>query len=73
MSPRRIYLTYLRRVEDYWSLSVYGLAEARTQVPTLHGAEEIARDLVALVLNVPVDSFDIDLRVIHNSRQAEYY
>jgi hypothetical protein len=64
---KRIYLTTARRVEDYWSLRVYGLTEARTQIATLEGAEAIARDLIALVLNVPTDSFEVDLQVFASS------
>ncbi len=69
----RLYLARLRRVEDYWALNVYGLTEAYANVFTLDRIDEVVRDLIALVLNVPVDSFDVSIEITDTVDRYETY
>jgi predicted RNase H-like HicB family nuclease len=45
----------------WWAISVAEVPGAHTQARRLEQAEAIAREAIALVLNVPPDSFDVEL------------
>jgi hypothetical protein len=59
----RLYLARVFRMDDHWSLNVYGLTGAYADLFTLDRLDEVIRDLIALVLNVPTDSFDVAIEV----------
>jgi hypothetical protein len=59
----RGYLARVHRVDDHWSMNVYGLNGANVDLFNLDRLEDIARDLIALVLNVPTDSFNIAIEM----------
>ncbi len=59
----RLYLARVRREEDHWFLNVYGLNGATAHLFTLDRIDEAVRDVIALVLNAPVDSFDVAIEI----------
>ncbi|MEU4162969.1 hypothetical protein [Actinoplanes sp. NPDC026670] len=46
----------------WWALTVPGLKFAHTQARRLSEADEMARDLIAILTDAPEDSFSITLR-----------
>jgi DNA-directed RNA polymerase specialized sigma subunit len=56
---RRIYTARAQRDGKWWAISVKGLPGALSQVRRLDQAEAMAREVIALVLDVPEDSFDV--------------
>jgi hypothetical protein len=59
MTARKLYTASARRSGGWWAISVDGLAGAHTQVRRLDQAEAMAREVIALVLDTPGDSFDV--------------
>ena len=57
------YEVQVRRGENWWVLSVPAIRAAHSQSRTLRDVEATARDLIAVMLDVPGDSFDVDVRV----------
>ncbi len=58
---RKLYTASARRSGDWWAISVDGLPGAHTQVRRLDRAEAMLREVTALVLDVPEDSFDVSV------------
>lgn len=59
---RRLYIVTATREGDWWELDVDGLDGVFTQARRLDQAEAMARDAIAVMLDVPEDSFDIEIR-----------
>ena len=53
------YTAVCRRVGDWWAIDVPQLRGVHTQTRRLDQVEAMARDAVALLRNVPVDSFEV--------------
>jgi hypothetical protein len=47
---------------DWWAVHVREVPRARTQARRLHRGGAMARDVVSLLLDVPSDSFDLDVQ-----------
>lgn len=62
MVDRRTYLLEVTREPGWWIVAVPEL-DFRTQAATLAEVEEMGRELVAVVLDVEPDSFDVNVRV----------
>jgi hypothetical protein len=58
---RTLYTARAQRDGRWWAISVAGLPGALTQVRRLDQAESMAREVIALVLDVPEDSFDVSV------------
>ncbi len=56
---RTLYTARAKRDGKWWSISVADLPGALTQVRRLDQAEAMAREVIALVLDVPEDAFDV--------------
>jgi hypothetical protein len=56
---RQLYTARARRDGKWWAISVAGLPGALTKVRRLDQAEATTREVIALVLDVPEDSFDV--------------
>jgi DNA-directed RNA polymerase specialized sigma subunit len=56
---RKVYTARARREGKWWAISVEGLPGALSQVRRLDQAEAMAREVIALVLDVPEDGFDV--------------
>ncbi len=54
-------------------LNVYGLNGATAHLFTFDRLDEVVRDLIALVLNVPVDSFDVAIEISDTADQSESF
>jgi hypothetical protein len=67
----RLYLARITRVEDHWSLNVYGLAGANADLFSLDRVDEVVRDLIALILNVPTDAFNIAIEITDTAGRVE--
>ncbi len=67
----RLYLARITRLEDHWSLNVYGLTGANADLFSLDRVDEVVRDLIALILNIPTDSFDIAIEIIDAAGRVE--
>jgi predicted RNase H-like HicB family nuclease len=66
--PKRTYTAIASRDEKYWLVRVLGLGAypqdgLPTQARTLAEVEPMARDLIAVYLDIPEDSFDVETRV----------
>jgi predicted RNase H-like HicB family nuclease len=56
--------TYIARCErsgGWWAITVPELKGLHTQAKRLDQVEPVVRDAIALVLNIPSDSFDVDV------------
>ena len=60
----------VRRSGDWWSITIDDVPGAFTQARRLDQVEIMARDVIGLMLDVPTDSFDVNLNV-HLPPQAE--
>lgn len=69
----RLYLAKVRRDGDHWALNVYGLNGATAHLFTFDRLDEVVRDLIALVLNVPTDSFDVAIEISDTAHQSESF
>jgi hypothetical protein len=58
----KTYQLIVYRDARWWMVSVPEL-DALTQAHNLHEAEFMGRDLISLVLEVPADSFDIEMTI----------
>ena len=58
---RTLYTARAQRDGNWWAISVAGLPGALTQVRRLDQAEAMTREVIALVLDVPEDSFDVQV------------
>jgi hypothetical protein len=57
----KAYTARAQRVDGWWAISVDGLKGAHTQVRRLDQAEDAVRDLVGLILDIPTDSFEVNI------------
>jgi predicted RNase H-like HicB family nuclease len=55
------YTAVCRRSGDWWAISVPEIKGVHTQARRLEQAEAMARDAIALMLEVPAESFDIEI------------
>ncbi len=55
------YTARCTRVGEWWATSVPELRGVHTQARRLDQVEDMARDAIALMLEVPADSFDIEV------------
>ncbi len=62
MSPRPTYTAVCTRSDGWWAIEVPGVRGAFSQARRLEQAEEMARESIALLLDVPQDSFDVTVR-----------
>lgn len=60
---KHTYRVEVRRGDRWWVLSVPEIPAAHSQARTLAEAEPTARDLIAVMLEVPADSFGLDVHV----------
>jgi hypothetical protein len=56
-------MVHASREGDWWFLEVDGIAGGYSQARRLDQVESAVRDLLALLLEIPPDSFDIDVLV----------
>ena len=61
MTQRTIYTVTATRAGEWWGLEVPGLPEAATRARRLDQAEAAARAAIALLLDVPADSFGVEV------------
>jgi predicted RNase H-like HicB family nuclease len=61
---RKAYTARCQRSGDWWAISVPELRGVHTQARRLEKAEAMARDAIALFLDVPSDSFDIRIEPV---------
>jgi hypothetical protein len=62
MTVRPQYTAVARREGGWWTLEVLGVANAVTQARRLEQAEDAVRDMLAALLNVPSESFDVAIQ-----------
>jgi hypothetical protein len=60
----KTYTAICQRSQGWWAIRVPEVAGAFSQARRLHDVERMVRDVVALALEVPADSFDVRLEVI---------
>lgn len=53
----------VRRGERWWILSIPAIPAAHSQARSLREVEATARDLIALMLEIPPTSFDVDIDI----------
>lgn len=68
---RRRYTVTATREGDWWEVDVSGLDGVFTQARRLDQVEAMARDAIAVMLDVPDDSFDIDIEPVLPGRAAD--
>jgi DNA-directed RNA polymerase specialized sigma subunit len=68
---RKVYTARAHREGKWWAISVKGVPGALSQVRRLDQAEAIAREVIALVLDVPEDSFDVVVAPELNEKHQE--
>jgi predicted RNase H-like HicB family nuclease len=56
------YTAECRRSGDWWAITVPELGNVFSQARRLDQVEDMARDAIALLLEVPADSFEVDVR-----------
>ena len=61
---RKTYTARCQRAGDWWAISVPELRGVNTQARRLEKAEAMARDAIGLFLDVPQDSFDIQIEPV---------
>jgi len=64
MKARRSYTARCRRSGAWWAIDVPELRGVYSQARRLDQVEEMARDAIALFLDVPDDSFDVILQPV---------
>lgn len=64
MSERRRYKALCTREGDWWAVDVPEVPGVHTQAKRLDHAEGMARDAIALMLEVPLDSFDVEIEPV---------
>lgn len=60
----KTYTARCQRSGDWWAISVPELRGVHTQARRLENAEAVARDAIALFLDVPSDSFDVRIEPV---------
>jgi predicted RNase H-like HicB family nuclease len=69
---RKTYTVQCRRVGDWWAIDVPDVPRLHTQARRLDQVESMAREAIALLLDIPEDSFDLVLKpVLPRPLQAE--
>jgi DNA-directed RNA polymerase specialized sigma subunit len=68
---RKVYTARAQREGKWWAISVEGLPGALSQVRRLDQAEAMAREVIALVLDLPEDSFDVVVTPELNEKHRE--
>lgn len=63
MNDRTTYVAVCERSGEWWAVSVDGVRGAYTQTKRLDEVEATTRDMLAMFLEVPEDSFDIKVQV----------
>jgi predicted RNase H-like HicB family nuclease len=58
----KTYITSCRRSGSWWSISVPEIKGLHSQARRLDQVEDIARDAIALMLDVPAESFAVEVR-----------
>lgn len=61
---RKTYTAQCRRVGDWWAINVLDVPRVHTQARRLDQVETMARDAIALLLDVPEGSFDVVVKPI---------
>ncbi len=61
---RKTYTARCQRSGDWWAITVPELRGVHTQARRLEKAEAMARDAIALFLNVPSDLFDVRIEPV---------
>lgn len=61
MRERPTYVARCERSGGWWAISVPEVPGAHTQARRLEQAEGMAREAIALVLDIPEDAFDVEL------------
>ena len=61
MTDRPTYIATARRSGDWWAIEVPGVQGVHSQAKRLDQVESMAREAIALMLDVPEDSFDVIL------------
>lgn len=62
MMERKTYQVKATRSGDWWAIDVPGLLGAHTQTRRLDQVEHMAREVISLLLDVPEDSFDVEVQ-----------
>ncbi len=69
---RKTYTAQCRRVGGWWAISVPEVPRVHTQTRRLDQVESMARDAIALLLDVPENSFDVVVKpLLPRSLQVE--
>ncbi len=69
---RKTYTAQCQRVGGWWAISVLEVPRVHTQARRLDQVESMARDAIALLLDVPENSFDVVVKpLLPRSLQAE--
>jgi predicted RNase H-like HicB family nuclease len=55
------YTATCRRAGDWWAISVLEIKGVHTQARRLDQVDAMVRDAIALMLDVPADSFEVDV------------
>lgn len=58
----KTYITSCRRSGSWWSVSVPEIKELHSQARRLDQVEDMARDAIALMLDVPAERFAVEVR-----------
>ena len=70
-TKRKFYTALANREGKWWAISVKGLPGALSQVRRLDQAEAMAREVIALVLDVPEDGFDVVVTPVLNEEHRD--
>lgn len=66
------YRVEVRRGERWWVLSVPQISAAHSQARHLREVEQVARDLIAILLDASADSFEVDVHIELPAAVAEH-
>jgi predicted RNase H-like HicB family nuclease len=64
VTERKTYTARCTRSGNWWAIDVPEVAGVHTQSKRLDSAEAMARDAITLMLEVPEDSFEIDVEPV---------
>jgi hypothetical protein len=70
MKKRKTYEVMARRSGGWWALEVTGVPRAVSQARRLDQADEMIREALSMVLDVPEDSFDVVLNPVLDRKLA---
>ncbi len=68
---RETYTVLAEPSGSWWAITIAELRGVFTQARRLENVEHMARDAIALLLDVPADSFDIDIRQVLDPEVAQ--